>query len=88
MTPKDVIKRTHFNGQVLDSNGLGHFGDALSATGRSGDRRFGEKTFRRPPVRRRDISATARSAMRRFGDQSSTVFVSKQYGAQIQVSED
>ena len=51
------------------------FGDAVSATGRSGDRHFGDGTFRRPPVRRWDVSATGRFGDGRFGDQSSTVFM-------------
>ena len=51
------------------------FGDAVSATGRFGDRQFGDETFRRPPVRRWDVSATGRFGDGRFGDQSSTVFM-------------
>ena len=41
--------------------GLGLFGDAVSATGRFGDRQFGDGT-----VRRQDVSATDFSATRTF----------------------
>ena len=58
--------------------GLRHFGDAVSAMGRSGDRRFGDRMFWRPPVRRLDVSVTGRFGDGRFGDQPSTVYVSKQ----------
>ena len=62
---------------------------AVSAAGRFGDRRFGDGTFRRPPVRRWEVSATGRFGDGRFGDQSSTVFFCQIiYGAQIKTSED
>ena len=54
--------------------GLGHFGDALLATGRSGDCHFSDRTFRRLPFRRWDVS-TGRFVDERFSDQSSTVFI-------------
>jgi hypothetical protein len=47
--------------------GLGHFGDAVSATPFR-RRPFGDGTFWRPPFRRQDVLATAGSATGRFGD--------------------
>ena len=56
------------------SSGIGRFGDAVSETPirrrQFGDRRFGDGTFWRPPVRRWDVSATASSATGRFGDRT------------------
>ena len=48
-------------------SGLGHFGDAVSATPFR-RRPFGDGTFWRRPFRRRDVLATAGSATGRFGD--------------------